>query len=383
MADAPLCLLLLTRPLESFILHDQAVDLLRAPGVVAIEPPRVPYGALLRLPEPLADRVAAAQARRLTRGLAAHGRPKVVVMFHAVQYRLARALLAGQPDGELWYSRWDRYEEAYDASPKQRAQLAELHVRAAERSAYTFAVSTELVRLEEEAGRTAHLVPSAADAFPALDLGPAADHARDPNLVPSRTSRPPSGRDVRLGDEEGDGAAPVAISLGHLGWRTDWALLRGTVDALPALTLHLVGEWHEDESGDDPDFVALRTSPRVVWHGRLADPEAAALILDADVGLVPFTRTPFNDAGLPNRILKYARQGRRTVSPSLAGARTWERAVTFADGPAAFAEAIAAHAGARHAPDRELRDWALTQNARAQNAPLWERLETLEVDVRA
>jgi len=359
MADAPLCLLLLTRPLESFILHDQAVDLLRARGVVAVEPPRVPYGALLRLPGPLADRVAAVQARRLTRRLAAHGRPKVVVMFHAVQYRLARALLAGQPDGELWYSRWDRYEEAYDASPKQRARLAELHVRAAERSAYTFAVSTELVRLEEEAGREAHLIPSAADAFPALDLGRAAANGNAPY------------------------GAPVAISLGHLGWRTDWALLRGTVDALPTLTLHLVGEWHADESGDDPDFVALRASPRVVWHGRLADPEAAALILEADVGLVPFTRTPFNDAGLPNRILKYARQGRRTVSPSLAGARTWARAVTFADGPVAFADAIAAHAGARHAPDLALRDWALAQSARNQNAPLWDRLETLEVDVRA
>jgi len=374
MADAPLCLLLLTRPLESFILHDQAVDLLRAPGVVAVEPPRVPYGALLRLPGPLADRVAAVQARRLTRRLAPHGRPKVVVMFHAVQYRLARALLADQPDGELWYSRWDRYEEAYDASPRQRAQLAELHVRAAERSAYTFAVSTELVRLEEEAGREAHLIPSAADAFPALDLA-----ASNGNAPSSPTSSPLSGTEVGL---DGD-RAPVAISLGHLGWRTDWALLRGTVDALPTLTLHLVGEWHADESGDDPDFAALRASPRVVWHGRLADPEAAALILEADVGLVPFTRTPFNDAGLPNRILKYARQGRRTVSPPLAGARTWERAVTFADGPAAFADAIAAHAGARHAPDLELRDWALAQSARNQNAPLWDRLKTLEVDVRA
>lgn len=355
MADAPLCLLLLTRPLESFILHDQAVDLLRAPGVIAVDPPRVPYGALLRLPGPAADRIAAGQARRLRRHLAPLGRPVVVVMFHAVQYRLARALLAGERGGQLWYSRWDRYEEAYDAPPKQRAQLAALHEQAASRSACTFAVSEELVRLETQAGREAHLVPSAADAFPALELPPSAP----------------------LPDAE-----PVAISLGHLGWRTDWALLRGVTEALPALTLHLVGEWHEDESGDDPAFVALRANPRVVWHGRLPDLDAARLILQADVGIVPFTQTPFNDAGLPNRILKYARQGRRTVSPPLAGARTWARAVTFAEGPEAFAAALQEQAGARGRPDLELRDWALAQTARTQNAPLWDRLTTLGVDVR-
>ena len=37
--------------------------------------------------------------------------------------------------------------------------------------------------------------------------------------------------------------------------------------------------------------------------------------------------------------------------------------------------AIAAH------PDLELRDWALAQTARAQNAPLWDRLRDLGVDV--
>lgn len=355
MADDPLCLLLLTNPLERFILHDQAVDLVRAEGVVAIEPPRVPYGALLRLPAPVADRIAAGQARRLKRALARHGRPKVVVVFHAVQYPLARALLADEPDGELWYSRWDRYEEAYDATPAQRARLRDLHEQAASRSAYTFAVSEELVRLETEAGREAHLVPSAADAFPA------------PEPAPPAAERP---------------ADPVAISLGYLGWRTDWPLLRAVTDAMPDLTLHLVGEWQDGESGDVPDYAALRAAPNVVWHGRRPDEEAAKLIQAADVGIVPFTQTPFNDAGLPNRILKYARQGVHTVSPPLAGARTWANAVTFADGPEAFAAALRSYAGARAAPDLALREWALAQTARAQNDPLWRRLAALGIDVR-
>src|SRR3954471_1526596 len=60
----PLCVLLLPRALEQFILRDQAEDLLTAPGVVAIEPARIPYGAYLRMPAPVADGLAATQARR-------------------------------------------------------------------------------------------------------------------------------------------------------------------------------------------------------------------------------------------------------------------------------------------------------------------------------
>jgi hypothetical protein len=100
----------------------------------------------------------------------------------------------------------------------------------------------------------------------------------------------------------------------------------------------------------------------------------------ADVGIVPFKVEPFNDAGLPYRILKYARLGRRTVSPDLAGVRTWANAVTTADGPEEFAEALLARAGARTRPDDELRQWALAQTARAQDEPLWQRLAEIGVD---
>jgi hypothetical protein len=61
---------------------------------------------------------------------------------------------------------------------------------------------------------------------------------------------------------------------------------------------------------------------------------------------------------------------------------TWARAVTTADGPEAFADAVWAHAGARARPDLELRAWALEQTARRQNDPLWERLRALGVDIR-
>jgi hypothetical protein len=343
-AEPPLCVLLLPAPLERFILRDQAEDLLRAPRVVAIGPGRVPYGAYGRLPRAVADRVAALEARRLLRSLHG-GRPRAVAIFHALQEPVARAILDAVPDCELWYWRWDRYERAYDANPRLRARLETLHEAAAARAALIPAVSDELVRLEHAAGREAALVPMSADGFPA-----------------------PQGGGI------------VAISLGHLGRRTDWTLLRAVGERLgDDLVALMVGALHEDESEGDADFAAVRAMPQFVFLGPLGDAAAARLILCADVGIVPFRVEPFNDAALPYRIIKYARLGRHTVSPALAGVRTWARAVTATEDADAFAAALRAHAGARRAPDAELREWALAQTARSQNTPVWERLRALGI----
>ena len=69
-------------------------------------------------------------------------------------------------------------------------------------------VSGALGELEREAGHETVLVPLAADGFPAPDPG----------------------------------ATVVAVSLGHLGHRTDWALLRAIADGMPELVLLLIGE---------------------------------------------------------------------------------------------------------------------------------------------
>jgi glycosyltransferase involved in cell wall biosynthesis len=338
----PIAVLLLPRELESFILRDQGEDLLTAPGVVAVEPARVPYGAYLRLPASVADGLAATQARRLR----LPGVPRAIVIFHPLQYPLARGLIAQHRDAELWYWRWDRYEVAYDATPRQRERLEELHLAASLRAAVTVVVSDALGEIAREEGSEPVLVPLAADSFPA----------------------PPPGETV------------VAVSLGHLGHRTDWALLRAVAEGMPELVLLLIGEWHEQESGHDPDFRACRAAPNLVWLGRRSDEEAARLILLADVGIVPFERSEFNETALPYRILKYARLGRRTISPDLKGVRTWDRAVTTANTPEEWIAALRAQSGTRVRPDAELREWALSQTARVQNRPLWERLEALGVE---
>ena len=76
-------------------------------------------------------------------------------------------------------------------------------------------------------------------------------------------------------------ATVVAVSLGHLGRRTDWALLRALAERMPELVLLLIGEWHEDESGDDAGLPGLPrgAEPRLARPphrrgGRAADPAA-------------------------------------------------------------------------------------------------------------
>ena len=63
----------------------------------------------------------------------------------------------------------------------------------------------------------------------------------------------------------------------------------------------------------------------------------------------------------------------------LSGVTSWATAVTRAENAEEFAAALLEQAGARTRPDPELREWALAQTARQQNAPLWQRLEALGI----
>jgi hypothetical protein len=97
--DRPLCLLLLPAPLEGFSLRERAEDLLAAPGVAAVDPPRLSYAAAAKLGESFADGLTVVQARRMR----LPGRPRALVLFDPLQYPLARALGGVHLDAELWY----------------------------------------------------------------------------------------------------------------------------------------------------------------------------------------------------------------------------------------------------------------------------------------
>jgi hypothetical protein len=91
----PLAVLLLPTRLEEFELAAQARELLQIPRVIALEPPRVRTPRLLREAAPVR------QAKRLR----LPGEPRVLVLYHPAQYRLARALAGRYEAAELWYLR--------------------------------------------------------------------------------------------------------------------------------------------------------------------------------------------------------------------------------------------------------------------------------------
>ena len=118
-ADVPdrgLCVLLLPARLEAAPDRERAQDLLGAPGAVAVEPAAIGYGATSRLPAMIRERIAIGQARRM--GLPGH--PRVVVVFDAAQYPLARALIAEHPEAELWYG-GDGAGELHEAAAARAA----------------------------------------------------------------------------------------------------------------------------------------------------------------------------------------------------------------------------------------------------------------------
>lgn len=120
--------LLLPAPLEAFERRQLAEELLRSPGVVAVDPPRTSYDRLARIPDAIGVSLANKQAKRLRKRLP--GVPAAVTIFHAAQYPLARMLLAQVHDAELWYG---PVEE-----PAQDPRLADLHLMASERAALVF-----------------------------------------------------------------------------------------------------------------------------------------------------------------------------------------------------------------------------------------------------
>jgi hypothetical protein len=90
MARDPIAVLLLPRPVEELEQREEVEALLRCPGVVALEPGRLP---------PAQGRRARRQARRLVRRLP--GRPVAVVVFGEREQALGEELAERVLDCEL------------------------------------------------------------------------------------------------------------------------------------------------------------------------------------------------------------------------------------------------------------------------------------------
>ena len=112
--DQPLLVLLLPRPLERFHLEQPVRELLRAQGVVAVDPSRLP---LARMVPTVAARAAMGQAKRMK----LPGTPAAVAILHPFQFFLAGALLARHPRAELWYGRPEERSWRPSSTPRRRS----------------------------------------------------------------------------------------------------------------------------------------------------------------------------------------------------------------------------------------------------------------------
>jgi hypothetical protein len=113
----PLALLLLPAKLEQFTCAEHARRLLDIPRVIALEPGR------FRTPRWLRDAAPLRQAKRLR----LPGDPRVVVLYHSLQYPLARALLARYEQSELWYLRLDDAAEHPELDQLAESRALETH----------------------------------------------------------------------------------------------------------------------------------------------------------------------------------------------------------------------------------------------------------------
>jgi hypothetical protein len=129
--ERPLVVLLLPGPLETLDIREPAEELLRSPSVIAVEPGRIAYGGLLRLPAPMAYRMTVRLARRLR----LPGFARAVVLFHPRQFPFAHALVERHPGAELWYG----HSGQQHAGPREQA----LHERAIARAELTFTPSLQ------------------------------------------------------------------------------------------------------------------------------------------------------------------------------------------------------------------------------------------------
>jgi hypothetical protein len=91
--DDALAILLLPEPVEELALEEHVRGLLSIPRVLALEPGRV------RTPRFMRDAAAARQAARIR----LPGQLRLIILYHPLQYPLARALSAVHAAAELWY----------------------------------------------------------------------------------------------------------------------------------------------------------------------------------------------------------------------------------------------------------------------------------------
>jgi teichuronic acid biosynthesis glycosyltransferase TuaH len=133
---------------------------------------------------------------------------------------------------------------------------------------------------------------------------------------------------------------PVVVVVGQLNERTDPAMLEAVADL--DVSLVLIGPVPPLANAGWLD--ELRRRENVVWMGPQPFEVLPGLLAQADVGLVPYADTPFNQASFPLKTVEYLAAGLPVVATDLSAIRWLDAPVEhlrIASTPTDFSAAVA------------------------------------------
>jgi teichuronic acid biosynthesis glycosyltransferase TuaH len=243
--------------------------------------------------------------------------------------RWATARLGGQVSAVL--SSWPQFPVSGACGERVRAYWAKDDFVA---GAALFGLNAAmLARRERQVAATADLLIAANPVVAAMWRG----RGRDPLLIPfgtdaaayAGTDRAPLPPGVRL-------PPPVAGFIGRLNARTDLALLEAI--AARGRSLLLVGP--KDPGCDQRRFAALADRPNVHWAGQQPAAALPGYLRLMDVGLVPYTSSPFNQGSFPLKALEYLAAGRPVAATELPALRALGTDLIHITAPASFASQV-------------------------------------------
>jgi teichuronic acid biosynthesis glycosyltransferase TuaH len=132
---------------------------------------------------------------------------------------------------------------------------------------------------------------------------------------------------------------PIAGFVGHLSNRIDLSLL----EALAGRGVSILMVGPHQTSFEMERIRHLLDRPNVQWVGPKPFTELPPYLKAMDVGMTPYTDTPFNRGSFPLKTLEYLAAGRAVVATDLPSIRSLDTdLVRIATGPDSFANAVEA-----------------------------------------
>jgi teichuronic acid biosynthesis glycosyltransferase TuaH len=229
--------------------------------------------------------------------------------------------LLGELD-EPWSVVWatDAFVEGAELMGMDRAAVDRFEEEAALVADLAIVVSPIIAKGWEQRGVPSVVIPNGVDLFPEGDM-PVRDQGR----------------------------APTAVVSGTLSHRIDMELLAGVADS--GVDIILVGP--ASFRGKTAEFDQLTSRTNVEWTGLLPHDQLPGIYRRADVGLVPYTLSPFNLASFPLKALEYLAAGLPVVSTDLPSIRHLASPdIAIATDAASFSHAT--HQASTDRDDRDL-----------------------------